>query len=86
DAYHFNFRGVQKYTNYLGNYFTENYDFTDKRSDPNYSAWNEFTVPATQATMLANELKMENYSDAWLTMLNNPDFVLFLNTQDSQNR
>ena len=38
---HVNASGSEKCTAFLGNYLTEHYELTDKRSDEKYSTWNE---------------------------------------------
>lgn len=37
---HTNIHGAIKYTAYLSKYLADNYDFTDKRNDPEYESWN----------------------------------------------
>lgn len=40
DNKHTNIHGSLKYTHYLGKYLSENYDFEDKRENPDYESWN----------------------------------------------
>lgn len=41
DRGHLNSSGARKWTDYLGQYISENYAIADKREDAAYSAWNE---------------------------------------------
>ncbi len=38
---HLNLAGGEKFSQYFGSYLSDNYDFTDKRADIDYSSWNE---------------------------------------------
>lgn len=84
DFAHFNYRGVQKYTDYLGAYFTKTYALTNQRANPRYHDWNENTLPITQAVMRGDALRMETNASAWLRTLQNPDYVLIVNTQSPE--
>lgn len=39
DLYHCNTSGAKKVTQFLGKYFSENYDLPDRRTDPDYKYW-----------------------------------------------
>lgn len=41
DVYHANWRGMEKITAWLGAYLAQAYDLPDRRSDPQYAAWDE---------------------------------------------
>lgn len=39
DSGHLNYKGVQKYTSFLGKYLKDNFDLPDRRGDTNYYTW-----------------------------------------------
>ena len=45
DVNHVNYLGAEKYTTYLTNYISNNYDLPDHRSDPSFSDWdNDYAI------------------------------------------
>ena len=41
DPAHVNAKGARKISEYLGNYISQNYDFTDKRGREEYTSWDQ---------------------------------------------
>lgn len=72
DRGHMNSSGARKWTNYLGEYISSNYDIDDKRNDPAYQSWNEdyqayrtYKVEELNSTDNLNALLMLLYDKEW---------------------
>ncbi len=73
DTDHLNYRGSQKFARYLGDYIVSNYDFPDRRGDPQYSSWerhadfirqmiyNQELVETVDKSVLCEKVKEGNY-------------------------
>ncbi len=67
---HLNPSGARKVTDYLGAYLTENYDLTDKRTDPEYESWNEDYDRYTQQILIPNLVKSESLNESLMLIYN----------------
>lgn len=72
DEGHLNSSGARKWTAYIGNYITENYDFSDKRIDETYASWN--TDYANYRMYEANQLQQAESLNACLMLLQDDTF------------
>lgn len=72
DRGHMNSSGARKWTNYLGEYISSNYDISDKRNDAAYQSWNEdyqayreYKVQELNSVDDLNALLMLLYDKEW---------------------
>lgn len=72
DRGHMNSSGARKWTNYLGEYITSNYNISDKRNDAAYQSWNEdyqayreYKVQELNSVEELNALLMVLYDKEW---------------------
>lgn len=73
DVGHLNYRGSQKYSNYIGNWLKENFIISDRRGDDRYDSWqrdadyinelitNQELVETTNLNDISQKLNNENY-------------------------
>lgn len=80
DGSHLNIYGAEKVGDYLGKYLTEHYTLPDRRSDANYTLWEEM-LPVYQTQ--AQEAKLVNtmFFEDWLKGLM-PQHTIFLAVSD----
>lgn len=72
DEGHLNSSGARKWTAYIGNYITENYDISDKRTDEAYAKWN--TDYANYRMYEVHQLQNAESLNAFLMLLQDDTF------------
>ena len=60
DAAHLNYKGGQKYSNYIGKILKDNFDISDRREDPKYASWQRNADYLSQKTYNAELSETED--------------------------
>jgi len=85
DIGHLNYRGNRKFTSYLGDYITDNFDMPDRSSDQTglYDSWNE-NYRYNEARVINYELTQTNDLHDYISMLNDlsDDYDVFVDLYD----
>lgn len=77
DEIHFNLNGAIKWTNFIGKYLTENYEFTDRRGDDRYFRYEkQKTIFANQREIMDTKIKLLSAVtfDEYLSVLQGLDY------------
>ena len=69
---HLNYKGVAKFTRYLGQYLKDNYDLPDRRGDPKYYSW-EMNVKYQDKEIYNLELKQYTNLNEYMEKVKNAD-------------
>ena len=88
DGNHHNIKGAKKWTDFVGKYLVENYDFTDKRKDSKYKEYEE-QKQVYEEFLLAQDIKislleatnLNQYLDTLLNM-EKKDSTIFISVYD----
>ena len=78
---HLNLSGSKKWTEYLGKYLNENYDFCDHRGDLNYSSWDNDALWNRQDRLRFDISRADNSSKLDLIKDNN-NYIIYITFND----
>ena len=79
DAGHLNYKGVQKYTSFLGKYLKDNFDLPDRRGDTNYDTWEKNALYEYNKVYDMNLRDIDNINDYMTKITNLNDYTIVIN-------
>lgn len=79
DAGHLNYKGVGKYTSYLGKYLKYNFDLPDRRGDTNYYTWEKNALYEYNRVYDMNLRCIDNIHNYIAKITNLNDYTIVIN-------
>ncbi|WP_241210442.1 hypothetical protein [Brachyspira hampsonii] len=79
DAGHLNYKGVEKYTSFLGKYLKDNFDFPDRRGDSNYNTWEKNALYEYNRVYDMNLRDIDNIHNYITKITNLNDYTIVIN-------
>ncbi|PTY39721.1 SGNH/GDSL hydrolase family protein [Brachyspira hampsonii] len=79
DAGHLNYKGVEKYTSFLGKYLKDNFDLPDRRGDSNYNTWEKNALYEYNRVYDMNLRDIDNIHNYITKITNLNDYTIVIN-------
>lgn len=79
DAGHLNYKGVLKYTSFLGKYLKDNFDLPDRRGDFNYNTWEKNALYEYNKVYDMSLRDIDNIYDYIAKITNINDYTIVIN-------
>ncbi|WP_300367112.1 SGNH/GDSL hydrolase family protein [Brachyspira sp.] len=79
DAGHLNYKGVQKYTAYLGKYLKDNFEIPDRRIDTNYDTWEKNALYEYNKVYDMALRDIDNINEYMTKITNLNDYTIVIN-------